>query len=257
MTEEGMFQGETALITGAAAGIGKACVHTFLSWGAAVAGADINPHVAHVSEQKEYAGFTCDVTDEQAVRNTVRETVRKFGGLDMLVLNAGTFMPSRRIDALPVEDLRKVMSINVEGNILLLREAYPHLKKARRYGRVVILGSQRAKAIAEGSGAYCISKAAVIQLARMTALEWAKDGIRVNVVNPGRICDTATFTPELLHARAARYNMTVDQYKRDNLLQSEVTSKHVAELIAQLCGPAFEQTTGAQFPIDGGDVRVF
>ena len=51
--------------------------------------------------------------------------------------------------------------------------------------------------------------------------------------------------------------MTVDQYKRDNLLQSEVTSKHVAELIAQLCGPAFEQTTGAQFPIDGGDVRVF
>jgi NAD(P)-dependent dehydrogenase (short-subunit alcohol dehydrogenase family) len=256
MSQEGVFRGETVLITGAASGIGKACVHAFLSRDAAVAGIDINPSVACVSQQKEYAGFTCDVTDEQAVCNTVRGVVREFGGLDILVLNAGTFMPSRRIDALPLADLRKVMSINVEGNILFLREAYPYLKKARRYGRVIVLGSQRAKAIAEGSAAYCISKAAVIQLARMAALEWAKDGIRVNVVNPGRVCDTAIFTPELLRARAARYNMTVDQYKRDNLLRSETTSKHVAEVIAQLCGPAFEQTTGAQFPVDGGDVRV-
>jgi len=257
MGEADAFRGETVLITGAAAGIGEACVHTFLSRGAAVAGVDINPRVAYVSEHKGYAGFTCDVTDEQAVCNAVRGAVDEFGGLDMLVLNAGTFMPSRRIDALPLADLRKVMSINVEGNISFLRKAYPHLKKARRYGRVVILGSQRAKAIAEGSAAYCISKAAVIQLARMAALEWAKDGIRVNVVNPGRVCDTAVFTPELLRERAARYNMTIDQYKRDNLLRSATTSKHVAELIAQLCGPAFEQTTGAQFPVDGGDVRVF
>ena len=117
MGEEDVFCGETVLITGAAAGIGKACVHTFLSRGAAVAGADINPHIARVSRQKEYAGFTCDVTDEQAVCNTVRGAVHEFGGLDILVLNAGTFMPSCRIDALPLADLRKVMSINVTHSL--------------------------------------------------------------------------------------------------------------------------------------------
>jgi len=256
MNEKDMFRGETALVTGAAAGIGKACVRAFLARGAAVVGADINPAIRRVSRNKKYRGLVCDITDEKAVRDTVRQTVRSFGSLDMLVLNAGTFMPSRRIKELPIAALRKVMSINVEGNILFLREAYKHLKKARKYGRVVILASQRAKVIAEGSGAYCISKAAVIQLARMAALEWAKDGIRVNIVNPGRVCDTAVFTPELLRARAARYDMTVDQYKRDNMLQSATTSKHVAELIVTLCGPAFEQTTSAQFPVDGGDVRV-
>ncbi|MBN1673940.1 MAG: SDR family oxidoreductase [Kiritimatiellae bacterium] len=256
MSKPTEFKGETALITGAAAGIGKACVRAFLARGATVVGADINSAVRRLSRDKRFKGVVCDVGDEAAISEAVRQTTRAFGGLDMLVLNAGIFMGSRRLDAMPLDDWRRIMRINVEGNLVFLREAYRALKKARPYGRVVILGSQRATVIAEGSAAYCTSKAAAIQLARMAALEWAKDGIRVNVVNPGRVCDTATFTAAVLRERAAKYGMTVAQYKRDNLLGVETSSRAVAEFIAALCGPAFAQTTGAQFPIDGGHERV-
>ena len=93
------------------------------------------------------------------------------------------------------------------------------------------------------------------QLARIAALEWAKDGIRVNTIHPNAVYDTALWTDEVLASRAKAYGLTVEQYKKNNLLKTEVSSRDVAELAAEMCGPLFAKTTAAQVPVDGGNDR--
>ena len=100
------------------------------------------------------------------------------------------------------------------------------------------------------------AKAALTQLARVAALEWGADAIRINLVHPNAVFDTGIWTPEVLAQRATHYGMTVDEYKRNNVLREEVTSKDVAELTAEMCGTLFAKITGAQIPIDGGNDRV-
>ncbi len=90
----------------------------------------------------------------------------------------------------------------------------------------------------------------------MAALEWAGSGIRVNTLHPDAVFDTGVWTPEVLAARARAYGMTVEQYRTKNLLHPEVRASDVAELAAELCGPLFAKTTGAQIPVDGGTDRV-
>jgi NAD(P)-dependent dehydrogenase (short-subunit alcohol dehydrogenase family) len=94
------------------------------------------------------------------------------------------------------------------------------------------------------------------QLARVAALEWGKDAIRINLVHPNAVFDTGIWTEEVLEQRAAHYGLTVNEYKRNNILGEEISSKDVAELIAEICGPVFAKITGAQIPIDGGNERV-
>ena len=103
---------------------------------------------------------------------------------------------------------------------------------------------------------YSASKAALTQLARVAALEWGGVGIRVNVLHPNAGFDTGIWTEEVLEKRAASYGLSVEAYKRNNVLQTEVRSADVGELAAELCGPSFAKTTGAQIPIDGGNDRV-
>jgi NAD(P)-dependent dehydrogenase (short-subunit alcohol dehydrogenase family) len=93
-------------------------------------------------------------------------------------------------------------------------------------------------------------------LMRVTALEWSKEHIRINTLHPDAVFDTGIWTEEVLQSRAKSYGMTVEQYKKRNLLQTEISSCDVAELAAEMCGPLFARTTAAQVPIDGGDVRV-
>jgi len=166
------------------------------------------------------------------------------------------FPGGRRIDALPDEEWRRVLSVNLDANLALLREAYPLLALAPRGGRVVVIGSKNVPAPGPGAAAYSASKAALTQLARVAALEWAAQGIRVNTLHPDAVFDTGIWTPEVLEARARSYGMTVDQYRTKNLLRTEVRSSDVGELAAELCGPLFAKTTGAQIPIDGGNERV-
>lgn len=251
-----VFTGEVAVVTGAASGIGKACVGSLLARGAAVVGLDRSPEVCSLHQRKDYLGVACDLTDEAAVGRALEEGVRRFGGVDMLILNAGIFPPSAPVSTLPSEAWRATMSINLDANLVLLRECHPLLKLAPRGGRVTVIGSKNVPAPGPGAAAYSASKAALQQLARVAALEWGPDHIRINTLHPNAVFDTAIWTPEILASRAASYGLSVAEYKTNNVLKVEVTSRDVAELAAELCGPLFAKTTGAQIPVDGGTVRV-
>jgi rhamnose utilization protein RhaD (predicted bifunctional aldolase and dehydrogenase)/NAD(P)-dependent dehydrogenase (short-subunit alcohol dehydrogenase family) len=251
-----VFSGEIALITGAASGIGKACVESFLKRGAAVVGLDIDPKISEVSASSAFLGLRCDITDEAEVAAALDQAVQRFGGLGMLVLNAGIFPPSKAIAELSGELWRQVMAVNLDANLTLLREAHPLLKAALGKGRVVVIGSKNVPAPGPGAAAYSAAKAALTQLMRVAALEWGKDGIRINTLHPNAVFDTGIWTEEVLQARAAHYGLTVQEYKTKNLLGVEVRSRDAAELAAELCGPLFACTTAAQLPVDGGNDRV-
>ncbi|MFO7603220.1 MAG: bifunctional aldolase/short-chain dehydrogenase [Gammaproteobacteria bacterium] len=250
------FSGEVVLITGAASGIGKACVERFLSMGAAVVGCDINPEIETLFNTKSFKGVICDVSTNENLIAVLDEAVKTFGGLDMLVLNAGMFPGGCKIADLDDAQWRKVMQINLDANLTLLRESYPLLQLAPNGGRVAIVGSKNVPAPGPGAAAYSASKAALNQLARIAALEWGSDNIRINSVHPDAVFDTGIWTDEVLQSRAKHYGMTVEEYKTKNILKTEITSHDVAELISTICGSAFDKTTGAQVPIDGGNDRV-
>jgi NAD(P)-dependent dehydrogenase (short-subunit alcohol dehydrogenase family) len=251
-----VFSGEVAFITGAASGIGRACVDSFLQRGAAVVGVDIDARIAEVSASSAYLGLRCDITDQAQVAAALDQAVLRFGGIDMLVLNAGIFPASKAISELSGELWRQVTAVNLDANLTLLRETHPLLKTAPGKGRAVVIGSKNVPAPGPGAAAYSAAKAALTQLMRVAALEWGKDGIRINALHPNAVFDTGIWTEEVLQARAAHYGMTVKEYKTNNLLRLEVRSHHVAELAAELCGPLFACTTAAQVPVDGGNDRV-
>ncbi len=251
-----VLAGEVALVTGAGSGIGRACVASLLARGAAVVGLDLKPEVAAMHDRADFLGLACDVTSGEQIAAAIERTVDAFGGLDMLVLNAGIFPGGRRIEALPTDEWLRVMRVNVDANLVLLRECHPFLKLSPRGGRVVVIGSKNVPAPGPGAAAYSASKAALNQLARVAALEWGGDGIRVNSLHPNAVFDTGLWTEEVLAARAAHYGKSVEEYKRSNVLRTEVTSRDVAELAAEMCGPLFSKTTGAQVPVDGGNERV-
>jgi len=250
------FTGEVVLVTGAASGIGKACVESFLKRGAAVVALDRNPAVESLWQRPDVLGVTCDLTDAGAIDAALVAAVKRYGGIDMLVLNAGIFPSSQPIAYIPAESWRSAMSVNVEANLLVMQAGHPLLKLAPRGGRVVVIGSKNVPAPGPGAAAYSASKAALNQLARVAALEWATDNIRINTLHPNQVFDTALWTDEVLASRAKAYNMSVEQYKKNNLLRTEVSSKDVAELAAEMCGQLFAKTTAAQVPVDGGNERV-
>jgi NAD(P)-dependent dehydrogenase (short-subunit alcohol dehydrogenase family) len=183
-------------------------------------------------------------------------TINNFGGIDMLVLNAGIFPAGEKINALKTIDWHRVMGINLDANFTLLRETHPYLKLAPKGGRVVIIGSKNVAAPGPGAAAYSASKAALNQLARIAALEWGRDRIRINTVHPNAVFDTGIWTEETLAARAKSYDLSVEDYKKNNVLGTEISSADVGELAVELCGSLFAKTTGAQIPVDGGNDRV-
>ena len=250
------FAGEITIVTGAASGIGKACAEAFLKRGAAVVGLDRNSAIEGLWKRPDYLGLTCDLTAAKEISSAVDKAVKQFGGVDMLVLNAGIFPASQSIQDIGADMWNNAMTVNVQANLLVMQACHALLKLAPRGGRIVVIGSKNVAAPGPGAGAYSASKAAMIQLARVAALEWGKDGIRVNSIHPNAVYDTALWTDEVLASRAKAYGLTVEQYRKNNLLKTEVTSKDVAELAAEMCGPLFAKTTASQVPVDGGNERV-
>ena len=250
------FEGEVVLITGAASGIGKACVESFLCRGSAVIALDLDPSIETANSHKNYLGLICDVTNQNALEELIEKSVQYFGGLDMIVLNAGMFPKGKKVSELLLEEWRDVFSVNLDANLNILRTVFPLLQAAPNNGRVVIIGSKNVSAPGPGAAAYSASKAALNQLMRVLSMEWGEHGIRLNTIHPNAVFDTGIWTDEVLKSRAKQYNLTVEEYKTNNILGVEVYSKDVSELAAELCGELFSKTTAAQIPVDGGNERV-
>jgi len=249
------LQGKVAMITGAASGIGLACTEMLLEQGAAVVGLDINPEISRIFNQQDMVGVNCDITDDRAVKKAVEMTVRRFGGLDILIPNAGIFPASQKIEDVDNKTWEQSMNINLSSQQRLLKTCIPYLKQGID-SAVVFISSKNVPAPGPGAAAYSVAKAGQTQLARIAAMELGPDGIRVNIVHPHGVYDTALWTPEVLENRARQYECTVEDYKTSNFLKTEVSSKDVAALVCAMVGPAFAKTTGAQVPIDGGNDRV-
>ena len=242
-------------MTGAASGIGLATAEMLHRRGAAVTGLDINPAVTRVLKKPGLVGLTCDVTDAAALKESVEAAIRQFGGLDIVVSNAGIFSPSERLEDLSDANWEKSLSLNLTSHRTLLELVIPYLKLGFD-PTIIVNASKNVPARGRVPVLYSVAKAGLTQLARVAALELAKDGIRVNILHPHAVFDTAAWTQDVLEARARNYGMTVDQYKRNNLLGVVVTSQDVAALVCAMAGPAFAKTTGAQVPVDGGSDRV-
>ncbi len=250
-----ILQGKIALVTGAASGIGLACAKALHENGAAVVGLDLNPAITRIFNHPDLVGLTCDISDDQVVKEAIEFTVRSFGGLDILINNAGIFTKSQRIEDMDAETWNRSMEINLSSHQRLLKTCIPYLKQGVDPA-VIFIASKNVPAPGPGASAYSVAKAGLTQLARVAALELAADGIRVNIIHPDAVFDTGIWTQEVLNERAKHYGLTVEEYKTKNLLKTEVTSKDVAALVCCMAGPAFAKTTGAQVPIDGGNERV-
>jgi rhamnose utilization protein RhaD (predicted bifunctional aldolase and dehydrogenase)/NAD(P)-dependent dehydrogenase (short-subunit alcohol dehydrogenase family) len=248
--------GMVALVTGAASGIGRACAGELMSRGAAVTGLDLSPSVTETFDSAAWLGIECDVTDPAAQAAAIAQSVERFGGVDIAVVCAGVFGRAGPISELDRADWRRTMAVNTDAAADLFSQIHPYLRLSPAGGRVLVVSTRNVPAPGPGAAAYSASKAALTQLARVAALEWASDGIRVNIVNPDAVFDTGLWNDELLATRAAQYDMDVESYKRRNLLRQEVTSQQVASAVAELVSDRFGATTGAQIPIDGGNERV-
>ena len=249
------FQGKIAIVSGAASGIGLACARELFSQGAVVVGLDLNPEISTIFCDSGMLGLQCDVTDQKAVIEAVAETVRQFGGIDILVLNAGTFPAGQTIEEMDEQTWSRSLEINLTAPQQLLQACVPFLKEGLDPA-VVFMASRNVPAPGAGASAYSVPKAGQTQLARIAALELGKFGIRVNILHPDCVYDTGLWTPEALERSAKRYGLTVEQYKSRNILKIDVKTKEVARMVCAMSGAIFAKTTGAQIPIDGGNERV-
>ncbi len=249
------FPGKVALVTGAASGIGKACVEALLARGAAVAALDVDPTIAGMFDRQDVLEIICDVTTDAALQRSIEDTVRRFGGLDILVSNAGIFTANENIEDMNDDTWARGLAVNLTSHQRLMKYCIPFM----RYGidpAMVIIASKNVPAPGPGAGAYSAAKAGLTQLARIAAFELGKDSIRVNCIHPNAVFDTGVWTDEMLQGRAKSYGMSVAEYKANNVLHTQVTSRDVAEMMCAMAGKTFAKTTGSQVPVDGGNERV-
>lgn len=248
------LRGKVAIVTGAASGIGRACVEALREQGAVVAAWDRSERVNGLAGPA-VRPMICDVTDAAAVGRSVRAAIEHFGGLDILISNAGLFPPSAGIAALSGADWGASLDVNLSSHFHLLQAAFPFLKLGLDPA-VVLIASKNVPAPGPGAAAYSAAKAGLTQLGRVAALEWGEHGIRVNMIHPNAVFDTGLWTADVLAERARRYGVSVEEYKRGNVLRAEVKAQDVARLACAMAGDVFAKTTGAQVPVDGGNDRV-
>ena len=249
------FDGKVAIVSGAASGIGKSCAEAFMAKGAAVVALDIDKAVESLFDSNNCLGISCDITSDDSIRSAIEASIACFGGIDVLVCNAGVFPPSLKIEDMQSSALNSSMAVNFTGHVSMMRECLPFLKRGFQ-PTVVIVGSKNVPAPGPGAGTYSAAKAALTQMGRVAAMEFAEYGIRVNTLHPNAVFDTGIWSEEVLEKRSSHYGMTIEEYKTSNMLHAEIRSEDVADLVVAMAGDAFSKTTGAQLPIDGGNDRV-
>ena len=161
-------------------------------------GLDVSPTIVDTFDHPAWLGQQADVTDTAAIDEAVDATVMTFGGVDVVVAAAGVFAASLPIAQLDADTWRRTQSVNVDSVVSLFNQLHPMLVRSPVGARVVIIGSKNVAAPGRGAAAYSVSKAALTQLARVAALEWADDGIRVNIVHPDAVFDTGLWTEDLI-----------------------------------------------------------
>jgi len=250
------FQGKIALITGAASGIGNACARKLLENGCVVVGLDKNRKVTGLFDEfNDYKGLYCDLTKTVDIKKAVSSCVKEFGGIDIIVSNAGVFSSSANLESIDDKKWKQDLDINLSTHHRILRECIPYLKLGIDPA-IIFMGSRNVGAPGPGAGTYTIAKSGLTQMSRLAAIELSKYNIRVNTVHPDCVYDTNVWSDKILKARAKQYELSVSEYKRRNLLKTDVSSADVAELVAFFASTKSSKTTGAQIPIDGGNDRI-
>lgn len=261
--------GRVALVTGGAGGIGAATAERYLAEGACVMLADINADSLAATQEALSAKYGADVvravemnvTDEAAVDAAYAHTAVEFGGVDILVSNAG-IASSAPVEETTLELWNKNMSILSTGYFLVSRAAFKMMRAQGIGGSVVFVASKNGLAASPNASAYCTAKASEIHLARCLALEGAEAGIRVNVVNPDAVLrGSKIWEGEWLEQRAGTYGTDKDgleeMYRQRSMLKRSVLPEDIAEAAYFFASEKSAKSTGNIINVDAGNVQAF
>ncbi len=261
--------GRVALITGGAGGIGSATAEKYLAEGACVMLADISDDALAATADALSARYGTDVvrtvnvnvTDEAAVARGFAESAVEFGGIDILVSNAG-IASSAPVEDTSLELWNRNMDILSTGYFLVSREAFRLMRTQGIGGAVVFISSKNGLAASPNASAYCTAKAAEIHLARCLALEGAEAGIRVNVVNPDAVLrGSKIWEGEWLEQRASTYKTDKEgleeMYRQRSLLKRSVLPEDIAEAAYFLASDLSAKSTGNIINVDAGNKESF
>jgi len=261
--------GRVAFITGGAGGIGRSTAERLASEGACVVLADIDESALESTKgdfEKRFSGdavrtVKLDVTQEDAVLGAFAEASVEFGGIDILVSNAG-IASSAPVEETTLAMWNKNIDILATGYFLVSREAFRLFRRQKLGGNVVFVASKNGLASSPNASAYCTAKAAEIHLARCLALEGADAGIRVNTVNPDAVLrGSKIWNGEWREQRAASSKIEVDDleehYRKRSMLKLNVFPEDIAEAIYFLASDASAKSTGNIINVDAGNAQSF
>jgi rhamnulose-1-phosphate aldolase/alcohol dehydrogenase len=266
---EADFSRQVGLVTGGAGGIGSAVCRRFLAQGMHVVIADINlegaQKLAATLNQQYGAGRTVavkvDVTSEEAVKESFREALLAYGGIDVIVNNAG-LATANPIEETTLREWNLNMNVLATGYFLIAREAFALMKKQGIGGSMVFVGSKNSVYAGKNAAAYSTAKAAEAHLARCIAVEGGAYGIRVNSVLPDAVLQgSAIWNSDWRKDRAAAYGIAPDEleeyYRKRTILLVNVLPDDIAETIAFLASSRSAKTTGCMITVDGGVPAAF
>lgn len=261
--------GRVALVTGGAGGIGAATAERYLAEGACVMLADINAESLQATYDNLTARYGKDVvrtvmmnvTDEAAVIAAYAQTAVEFGGVDILVSNAG-IASSAPVEQTTLALWNKNMDILSTGYFLVSREAFKLMRAQGIGGSIVFVASKNGLAASPNASAYCTAKAAEIHLARCLALEGAEAGIRVNVVNPDAVLrGSKIWEGDWLDQRASTYGTDKEgleeMYRQRSMLKRSVLPEDIAEAAYFFASDLSAKSTGNIINVDAGNVQAF
>jgi NAD(P)-dependent dehydrogenase (short-subunit alcohol dehydrogenase family) len=261
--------GKVALVTGAAGGIGAATARRLAAEGACVMLTDRDSEVLEATREQMTNVFgkdfiraaVCDVTQEDEVKAAFDYAAVEFGGIDILVANAG-LASAAPIEETTLELWRKNYDVLVEGTFLNARAAFP-LMKLQGGGSIIIIGSKNALAATPNASAYASAKAAAVHFARCLALEGAEHGIRVNVVNPDAVIrGSRIWDGDWRKERAGAYGIDSgdeleDFYRERSILKLNVLPEDIAEAVYFFASDASAKSTGNIINVDAGNAQAF